>query len=228
VGLLRAIQFCHERRVQHRDVKPDNLMVEPDGSKVVLIDFNSAVMAGARDVADLLAGGLTPTGTTGAMEHVAPELLSFRSAGELVDLWGAGICLYFMLAGKLPKNQNDMSEPIPLPPSSEDAQQLMAGLLLPSPVSRWMAKEALFHPWCELSEADIDVLSRGRQVAVLKDRSDGRGYHTPEPISPTGASSPWNQGRRSSSQPLFEFKSARKSASKFTSEMSNISHPEKL
>lgn len=203
VGLLRAIQFCHERRVAHRDVKPANLMVEDNlNPNVTLIDFNTAVVLGNVHQTDELAGGLTPTGTRAFM---APETVNLASMGEMVDLWGAGLILYFMLTSKIPWIHGAQElllneKPMPtLPKSSEGAAELLEGLLQKSQMSRWMAKAALTHPWCQLSRDDADTLSRGRQVgAIFRGRLDiGRGYHTPEPVDLVSPKAPGLHGCRS-------------------------------
>ena len=90
--LVSAVAYLHEHRIVHRDVKAENLLVSPDLWDLHLVDFNTA--------RPLLEGGaLTMTGT---VEYSAPEVLSGESPSDWQDVWGAGLCLHFMLLGTLP------------------------------------------------------------------------------------------------------------------------------
>ncbi|MHC4938107.1 MAG: serine/threonine-protein kinase [Planctomycetota bacterium] len=97
--MLDALAHAHHRRVIHCDVKPENLILFPDGW-LRLGDFGIARIA----LRTLAASG---SGTVG---YVAPEQAmgkpSFRS-----DVFSAGLILYRMLAGKLP--EWPFREPLP-------------------------------------------------------------------------------------------------------------------
>lgn len=171
VGLLRALHWCHSHRVVHRDVKPENLCVDEssDASRptgVVLCDFNIAARLGTDASQDFLAGGCTPTGTRA---YLAPEMAEgTSSAGEMTDLWGAGLCLYLMLSGRLPgsvpnwhKVVTEMSgsEKLKLPSGiSREAADLLQRLLSRKVETRALLVGALAHPWCQLDSAEIQRL----------------------------------------------------------------------
>lgn len=76
----------------HRDVKPENVLVDYSLQDLLLVDFNAAGRAEH--------GFLTPTGTK---MYAAPEVHAGGSPSEASDVWGAGLCLHLMLAGVLPK-----------------------------------------------------------------------------------------------------------------------------
>jgi len=98
--LAGAVLTLHERRIVHRDVKPENIMVSKDLTDLRLMDFNSAKR--------LVEGGaLTMAGTT--LFHPPEVQQGFESPSELSDIWSLGICFYFMLAGKLPRSVSNAS-----------------------------------------------------------------------------------------------------------------------
>jgi serine/threonine protein kinase len=90
-ALLRAVSHLHQLEVIHRDIKAENVLVSNDLGQLRLVDFNAATRA--------VDGCLTLTGTA---DYLAPEVLLGESPTESADVWASGICLHFMLAGKVP------------------------------------------------------------------------------------------------------------------------------
>src|SRR5256884_4101328 len=89
-----ALAYAHGQGVIHRDVKPDNILLENNG-RVLVADFGIAsVVAGA--------GGLTSEGVIGTPEFMSPE----QALGEVVDarsdLYSLGLVGFFALSGTLP------------------------------------------------------------------------------------------------------------------------------
>ena len=83
--LLEALAHIHEAGILHRDVKPGNVIVEPDGT-AKLIDFGIAL---PRD-----ATALTSTGLILATErYAAPEVMEGQPASERSDLYSCGVLL---------------------------------------------------------------------------------------------------------------------------------------
>ena len=92
--VLGALSYAHKMNIVHRDVKPANMMLTPQGV-VKLMDFGIARSASDR--------GLTMTGTTlGSLNYMPPEQVKGEPADARSDLYSLGISLYEMATGRLP------------------------------------------------------------------------------------------------------------------------------
>lgn len=91
--ILAALRVAHQQGVIHRDVKPQNILVQPDG-KVKVADFGIA-NAGESDMTE--AGSIV-----GTAQYLAPEQARGLAVGPPADLYAVGIVLYEMLSGRVP------------------------------------------------------------------------------------------------------------------------------
>jgi serine/threonine protein kinase len=93
-GLMNALEYVHNKGMLHRDIKPDNVLVDKDGN-VVLIDFGSARQ---------FTEGYTVTHTSMITPGYAPlEQYDERvKRGVFTDIYSLGATMYFLLTGQKP------------------------------------------------------------------------------------------------------------------------------
>jgi eukaryotic-like serine/threonine-protein kinase len=137
-----ALAAAHAAGIVHRDVKPSNILVTPDGT-VKLTDFGIA-----RAEADVT---LTHSGlVTGSPAYLAPEVASGGRASEASDVWSLGATLYHALSGTAPYDAggNILATMYQIvhdePPRLPDAgwlTTLLTTTMEPDPDRRWSMAE---------------------------------------------------------------------------------------
>src|ERR671925_63008 len=94
IEIGRALEAAHASRLVHRDVKPQNVLIDPDG-RAKVTDFGIA--------RSLEAQGLTATGRVlGTTDYVSPEQALGHEVTAQSDIYSLGIVLYEMLTGEAP------------------------------------------------------------------------------------------------------------------------------
>ena len=170
--IILGIKHIHSQKIVHRDIKLENILIDLNNN-IKICDFGiGRILSSKKQMLYDKCG--TPM-------YMAPEiLLSSKNKGYEgfpVDIWSAGISLYIMLSGTLPfnlKNNNDCSsideennnnielqysiikkDPKKIEKISDEARDLLKGLLNKNPNKRLTIEQILNHPWLKSDEKNM-------------------------------------------------------------------------
>jgi serine/threonine-protein kinase len=154
-----AIEAAHRQGIIHRDVKPANLLLRPDG-RVALTDFGIARILAA----DRLTGADQIVGTSA---YLAPEQVIGAEIGPATDVYALGVVAYELLAGGRPFTADTPfgvalkhvhEAPPPLPDSvPEPIRGVVLRAMAKDPAERWPSAAALAHAASTAIRDGVDV-----------------------------------------------------------------------
>src|SRR6184192_1726517 len=158
--ILSALEFAHKNGIVHRDIKPHNVVVAPDG-RLKVTDFGIA-RSGASQMTE--AGSII-----GTAQYLSPEQARGSPVDQRSDLYSVGVVLYEMLTGQVPFTgdtpleiaMKHLSE-VPKPPSElrpevpHDLDLVVLRALAKDPADRY--------PTAEQMDADLERVLTGMPV----------------------------------------------------------------
>ena len=117
IQIANALAAAHEAGIVHRDVKPENIMLRPDGY-VKVLDFGLAKLTEARTIstatdAPTIANVVTDPGTVmGTASYMSPEQARGHDVDARTDIFSLGVVIYEMVAGRVPFEGESASDVI--------------------------------------------------------------------------------------------------------------------
>lgn len=142
IQIVDAIQYCHNARVVHRDLKLENILFADSlHSRIKIVDFGIAGM--------LTVNGQGDSSNAGSLLYLAPEVLSRtdNTSTPALDIWSIGCILYVLLTGIHPFQATNTREAMKLilncrypelPPFvTLPWKRLIKGILRKNPAKRW-------------------------------------------------------------------------------------------
>lgn len=186
--LVSALQYCHQNGVAHRDVKPQNLLLDEEGN-IKVSDFGLSAVSVVESSKN---GTLLLQTTCGTPAFAAPEIVGRTRIGydgSKADAWSCGVILFVMLAGYLPFDDSNLvtmykkmyKREFRFPSwVTKPARGLITKLLDPDPNTRLSIQNIGRDPWFKnsgtvyprsVSLGDMASLEEKKYTSMLLERS---------------------------------------------------------
>ncbi len=183
-----ALHAAHQAGVVHRDVKPGNLLVRPDGT-LVLTDFGIARAAGA---ASLTA----PNSVLGTASYISPEQAMGEQATPLSDIYSLGVVAYQCLSGYRPfegdnpleiamRHVREQAPPVP-PDVPVTVRAIVDRAMAKRPADRWPNAAA----FAQEARRVANQLGTSAPQPVMASAVAGRHSNPPPPTGPAAPTRP--------------------------------------
>ncbi|KAM3140914.1 hypothetical protein pb186bvf_006925 [Paramecium bursaria] len=174
--LLDALAYIHQQNIVHRDLKPENILIDESSLQVKITDFG--LSTGFRSDETFMLQQ-----QCGTMVYMAPEQLEGRVYNKAVDIWSLGVIMYQLLKSglhpyyKSGHKLDEMKESIRTlhentkSQLTQDQFSLFSRLTNLEPRNRYIANQALLHPWIDPQCKDVPmVMSEMVRSFQLKDK----------------------------------------------------------
>lgn len=175
--VLEGLRFIYQTNFAHRDLKPNNLLVQHAGPSwwVKISDFGTSKEMG---IATLCSNVRT-------VAYQAPEVRGIVKSDNVaggnqllspsVDIWAVGAIAFRLTSGRVPFEDLlslcryvGQSDPFPFENGiSEKSNTFVARLMAPMPRDRPSASEALADPWLSVSASELDVIRTDHPMTAL-------------------------------------------------------------
>uniref|UniRef100_A0AAR2JJR0 non-specific serine/threonine protein kinase n=1 Tax=Pygocentrus nattereri TaxID=42514 RepID=A0AAR2JJR0_PYGNA len=155
--IVSAVQYCHQKRIVHRDLKAENLLLDADMNiKIADFGFSNEFTIGSK--LDTFCG---------SPPYAAPELFQGKKYdGPEVDVWSLGVILYTLVSGSLPFDGQNLKElrervlrgkyRIPFYMST-DCENLLKKLLVLNPGKRGSLEQIMKDHWMNVGHEEEEL-----------------------------------------------------------------------
>ncbi|XP_072525688.1 serine/threonine-protein kinase MARK1-like isoform X1 [Salminus brasiliensis] len=155
--IVSAVQYCHQKKIVHRDLKAENLLLDADMNiKIADFGFSNEFTVGSK--LDTFCG---------SPPYAAPELFQGKKYdGPEVDVWSLGVILYTLVSGSLPFDGQNLKElrervlrgkyRIPFYMST-DCENLLKRLLVLNPVKRGSLEQIMKDRWMNVGHDEEEL-----------------------------------------------------------------------
>uniref|UniRef100_A0A8C9TCF3 Serine/threonine-protein kinase MARK1 n=1 Tax=Scleropages formosus TaxID=113540 RepID=A0A8C9TCF3_SCLFO len=155
--IVSAVQYCHQKRIVHRDLKAENLLLDAD-MNIKIADFGFSNEFTVGNKLDTFCG---------SPPYAAPELFQGKKYdGPEVDVWSLGVILYTLVSGSLPFDGQNLKElrervlrgkyRIPFYMST-DCENLLKKLLVLNPVKRGSLEQVMKDHWMNVGHEEEEL-----------------------------------------------------------------------
>uniref|UniRef100_A0A671QR03 non-specific serine/threonine protein kinase n=1 Tax=Sinocyclocheilus anshuiensis TaxID=1608454 RepID=A0A671QR03_9TELE len=157
ISIVSAVQYCHQKRIVHRDLKAENLLLDADMNiKIADFGFSNEFTIGSK--LDTFCG---------SPPYAAPELFQGKKYdGPEVDVWSLGVILYTLVSGSLPFDGQNLKElrervlrgkyRIPFYMST-DCENLLKKLLVLNPGKRGSLEQIMKDRWMNVGHEEEEL-----------------------------------------------------------------------
>jgi non-specific serine/threonine protein kinase len=169
IQICEGLSQAHKKGIVHRDIKPQNILVNKDG-QVKILDFGLAKLKGVSQLT-------REHSTLGTIHYMSPEQARGGEVDQRTDIWSLGVVLYEMLTGQLPfkgdyeqaviysiLNENPVSIRKLSPGFSEEVENILFKLLEKERENRYQ--------YCKEIKTDLQIILKKPQPIVKKTKQE--------------------------------------------------------
>ena len=174
IAIAGAAQAAHDQGVLHRDIKPDNILIDTYGNPR-LTDFG---------IASVASNQTATTSTSATLAHAAPELLEGRPSTEAVDVYAIGSTLYHLILGHPPFSRTDDSSVTALITRTlTEAPPDLAPYGVPAAIASVMARAVAKNP----ADRQASAAQVAAELSQALSQGAGASPTVAVPITPLGS-----------------------------------------
>ncbi|KAF2145457.1 uncharacterized protein K452DRAFT_221434 [Aplosporella prunicola CBS 121167] len=195
--MLEGLAYLHDSRVVHRDVKPENILLDHNGV-IKFVDFGAAKIIARQGKTMAAEHAATRQGKqnksmTGTPMYMSPEVIKGENKGRLgaVDIWSLGCVILEMATGRRPWASLDnewaimyniaQGNPPQMPTRDQLSEQgidFLKSCFERDPGKRASAAELLQHEWIMMLRSQLDLEPATPQTPLSDSSSGSNSYHS--------------------------------------------------